>query len=68
MAGSLLRSLNGPFALAEMIKIIEEQQLSPKYYSDFINAIHQINPEKIMETAQKYLTEDSMHLVLVGEQ
>ena len=67
MAGSLLRSLNGPFALGEMMKIIEEQKLSLQYYSDFINAIHEINSEKVMETAQNYLTEDSMHLVLVGE-
>lgn len=67
MAGSLLRSLNGPFALAEMMKIIEEQKLSPQYYSDFIQSIHKINSEQVMETAQNYLTEDSMHLVLVGE-
>lgn len=66
MSGSLLRSLNGPFALGEMIKTIEEFELEPQYYQNFLNAIHQTSSEEVQRIAKQYLQEDSLTRVRVG--
>lgn len=67
MSGSLLRSLNGPFSLGEMIKMLDEYDLEDNYYRNFLIAIQVTSSEKIRNIAQKYLHEDSMTRVRVGK-
>ncbi len=67
LSGSLLRSLNGPFALGEMIKTIDEFQLDPQYYRKFLSGIQATTAEQVQEIAQNYLRYDAMTRVRVGK-
>lgn len=67
MSGSLLRSLNGPFALGEMIKTIEEFQLSDQYYQHFLKEIHDTSSEEVQKIAQQYFSIADMTLIKVGK-
>jgi len=67
MSGSLLKSLNGPFALGEMIKTVDEFDLDNQYFQQFLKAIQNTTAEEVQKTAQKYLQEDSLIIVRVGK-
>ena len=65
--GSFLRSIDGPFALAEMSRILIEYNLDNNYFSDYTDRINSITPDEIMDTAQKYLQTDTMLELVVGK-
>lgn len=67
MSGSLLRSLNGPFALGEMIKTIDEFQLDAQYYQKFLDGIQQTTAEQVQQIAQKHLQLSDMTTVRFGK-
>jgi predicted Zn-dependent peptidase len=67
MSGSLLRSLNGPFALGEMIKTIDEFQLDAQYFQKFLDGIQQTTAEQVQQIAQKHLQLMDMTTVRVGK-
>jgi len=66
MAGSLLKSLNGPFALAEMMRMLNEYNLSPNYFSDYIQSFQAASSEDVLQVAEKYLNESEMMSIMVG--
>lgn len=66
MTGSLLRSLNGPFALGEMMRNLKEFNLPTDYYSVLSKSIQTINAPQVLEASEQYLHEDKMMTVLVG--
>jgi len=66
MSGSLLRSLNGPFALGEMMRMMDEFQLSEHYYADYLQAIQNTSAAQVMQMADKYLNEKQMMVVAIG--
>ena len=66
MAGSLLKSLNGPFALGEMMRMLKEYHLSEDYFTHYISNIQEATAEEVLQTAQKYLNENDMMSLLVG--
>ncbi|MBN2237429.1 MAG: insulinase family protein [Bacteroidales bacterium] len=67
MSGSFLRSLNGPFALGEIVKTMYEYDLDPDYYQQYINQIHLVNPEAVLRIANQYLNEENMIELVVGK-
>ena len=67
MLGDFLRSVNGPFTLADKLKSIMEYGLDYGYYSRFIDTIKKISSEDLMKLANKYLQPESMHEVVVGK-
>lgn len=66
MSGNLLRSLNGPFSLGEMMRMLQEFHLPEDYYSQYILAVQNTSAEQVLEVADKYLHEKSMTTVVVG--
>lgn len=67
MSGSLLRSLNGPFALGEMLKTIDEFELEEQYYKYFLQGIQNTSSEDVLRIANAYLQADSFTSVRVGK-
>ena len=66
MAGSLLKSLNGPFALGEMMRMLHEHNIDEDYFSKSILSIQSATAEDVLKTAQKHLNEDDMLSIMVG--
>lgn len=67
IAGTLLRSLDGPFALAEKFKAVHTFGFDMTYYNSMLEHIYSVTPEKIQQIAQKYLQPDSLTEVIVGK-
>jgi predicted Zn-dependent peptidase len=67
MLGTFLRSVDGPFALADRFKGIYFAGLGYDYYDQFMEAIRTITPEEIMRLANKYLQKDEMVELVVGK-
>jgi zinc protease len=66
MQGNLLRSMDGPFAIAELCKILIEYGLSEDYFEKYIDNIQNITSDEIIQTAQKYLQPLTMTELIVG--
>ena len=66
MLGSLLRSIDGPFALSENYKGLVEYGLDYNYLKTFIETIKNINADEIQLLAQKYLDKTSLYELKVG--
>ena len=66
MAGSLLASINTPFALADKFKGVYFYGLNYKFYQDFLSTLYQITPEDIMRYSQKYFVRENLTEVIVG--
>ncbi|HPS83968.1 MAG TPA: pitrilysin family protein [Bacteroidales bacterium] len=65
--GSLLRSLDGPFALTERLMGVHSINLDPeKYFRYYWDTIASATPEDVLRTAEKYLRPDEMRVLIVG--
>ncbi len=67
MLGSFMRSIDGPFPLAEKYRSVLEYNLDFGYYSKLIETIKNITSDNLLNLAQKYFTEDTMIELLVGK-
>ena len=67
ISGTFLRTLNGPFALGEVIKSLYEHGLPEDFYQQYLNQIHNVSPEDIKGIANQYLQEDQMIELVVGK-
>ncbi len=67
LAGTLLRSLDGPFALAEKFKSAHTFGFDMNYYNNMLKHIHAITPARIQQLAKTYLQPDSLTEVVVGK-
>jgi len=66
MAGSLLASINTPFALADKFKSIHFHGLSYKFYQDYLETLNTITSTQIQDLTNKYLRKENMVEVVVG--
>lgn len=66
MLGEFLRNSDGPGAMMESFKNIWFNKLPKTYYSDFIQAIHQLTALDLQKLAQKYLVKSQMVEVVAG--
>jgi predicted Zn-dependent peptidase len=66
--GSFLKSLDGPFSLADRLKIIIDNELSPAYYAEFVELLNTINSKDLQEIAQEYFVENNMLEIIVGKE
>ena len=66
MLGEFIRSIDGPFALADRLKGLLVFGLGYDYYDNFIRTIKNTSPLTIQELAQKYLQEEDLYEVVVG--
>ena len=67
LLGSFLRSIDGPFSLADRHKVLVDFGFSYNYYYDYINIIKQITSVELRDLANKYLQEKDLSEIIVGK-
>jgi predicted Zn-dependent peptidase len=67
MLGTFLRSVDGPFALAERFKGIMEYDLGYDYFDRYIATIKSISASQLKDLAIKYFDKDTMIELVVGK-
>ena len=65
--GDLIKSFDGPFAIADKYKLLVENDLTPKYFDEFVNGINNITNNDLIKLAQKYLSTDGLIDVIAGK-
>jgi predicted Zn-dependent peptidase len=65
--GNFLRSVDGPFALADKFKSIWEYGLQYSYFDDYFNAVKSVTPVELRELANKYLQEKDLIECVAGK-
>jgi predicted Zn-dependent peptidase len=65
--GIFLRSVDGPFALADKFKGVWEFGLTYDYYENYFNAIQNTTPAELKDLANKYLKEEDLIELVVGK-
>jgi len=66
LIGSLAKTFDGPFALADAFKSLLMYNLTYDYFDNYFETIKTITPEMIRAAAEKYLHEDNMFQVVSG--
>lgn len=66
LLGSFLRSIDGPFSLADRHKILVDYGFGYDYYYDYINTITQITSNELRDLANKYLQEKDLSEIIIG--
>lgn len=66
LLGSFLRSIDGPFSLADRYKMILDYGFSYDYYTEFVETIKSISASELQELANIYLQEKDLTTVIVG--
>ncbi len=65
--GQFLRSVDGPFALADKFKSIWEFGLTYSYFDTYFDAIKSVTPTEIRDLANKYLQQNELIECVVGK-
>ena len=66
LMGELLKSVDGPFSVAERWKGIILFDLDKSYFDNLVNTILNITPIEVRDIAERYLGSNDMYEVLVG--
>ena len=66
LLGSFLRSIDGPFSLAERHKILVDYGLGYEYYYEYINMIKLVEAKELRELANTYFQEKDLSEIIVG--
>ena len=66
LMGELLKSVDGPFSIAERWKGIILFDLDKSYFDNLISTILNITPFEVREIAEKYLGSADLYEVVVG--
>ena len=67
MLGTFLRSIDGPFALADRFKGIHFHGLGYDYYDRYVETIKSITPKQLCDLANKYLNKEEMIELVAGK-
>ena len=65
--GSFLKSLDGPFSLADRLKIIIDNKLSDSYYPEFVSILNETTSASLQDLANKYFDTENIVEVVVGK-
>lgn len=65
--GQFLRSVDGPFALAEKFKAVHEFGLDYSYYENYFNSVKKVTPNELRDLANKYLQEKDLIECVAGK-
>lgn len=65
--GQFLRSVDGPYALADKFKAIWEFGLDYSYFEKYFDAVKSISPQDIKDLANKYFQEKDLIELVVGK-
>ncbi|MGP8214991.1 MAG: M16 family metallopeptidase [Bacteroidia bacterium] len=66
LRGNVLRSMDGPFALAERFKQVWLHGLDYSYYEKYISTLAEITSAQLKDVAGKYLQKDTIYELVVG--
>jgi zinc protease len=66
LLGSFLRSIDGPFSLADRYKMILDYGFTYDYYQEFVETIRSISASEIQRLANTYLQEKDLTTVIAG--
>lgn len=66
LSGDFIRSFDGPFSQSQRFKELMAFRMDISHYDAFLSELNAITPQQIMQTAEKYLHEDSMMELVVG--
>jgi zinc protease len=67
LLGTFLRSVDGPFAMAERFKGILQYNLGYDYFNKYIATIKTVSASELRDLANKYLDKNSMIELVVGK-
>lgn len=68
LMGEALRSVNGPFAIADnVLSLFYFNNLDFEFYNNMVNSIKSITPNRIMEIANKWLQVDDLVRCVVAK-
>lgn len=67
MLGQFLRSVDGPFALADKFKAVWEFGLDYSYFDKYFHAVKTVTPSQLRDLANKYLQEKDLIECVVGK-
>ena len=67
LLGTFLRSVDGPFAMADRFKGIMEYKLGYDYFDRYIATIRNISASELHSLANTYFNKDSMIELVVGK-
>jgi len=65
--GEFMRSIDGPFAVAEMAKAMIQFNLTIDNFNNYLEIIQTISPEEIQMLANKYLQDNNLCELIVGK-
>lgn len=65
--GNFLRSVDGPFALADKFKSIWEFDLDYSFFDNYFDAVKSVTPNELRDLANKYLQEKDLLECVVGK-
>ncbi len=66
LQGSFLGMVDGPFKMANMVKLLAINNLNKSFFSDLSNYVKDIDAEEIRAAAQQYFRKETMTEVIVG--
>lgn len=66
MIGQIIRGLDGPFAIGDRLKMLINFNLPFNYYQNFVNEIKETTSQNLIELANKYMAENSLIELQVG--
>lgn len=66
IAGEMMRILDGPFGVADVVIENIQSQMDPAYLNTFLQEVRNITPERIQALAVQYLNTESFTTVTVG--
>lgn len=66
MLGSFLRSIDGPFSLADRFKTLHDFGFDYNYYYTFVETIKSARSERLQELANLYFSEKDLSEIIVG--
>jgi len=67
LLGSFLRSIDGPFAMADRFKGVMEYGLNYDYYDRYIATIRSVSASQLRDLANLYFDKQSMTELVVGK-
>ncbi|HSW68001.1 MAG TPA: pitrilysin family protein [Bacteroidales bacterium] len=67
LLGSLMRSMDGPFDIAERLRAAWEYGQSAEYYHQYAHTIKSITPPRLLELANVYLDPESFFETVAGK-
>jgi len=67
LLGQFLRTVEGPFSLADKFKVIWEFGLSYDYFDNYFNQVKTVQPSELNQLAKAYLQEKDMIECVVGK-